>query len=149
MSNLINLILFKPKINVIKSWRNHQKRFIFIIFIFWQDDVLCLFEVCQKISPTYINLVVKCCKPLTKVLPKLTVAEENLIKNTISWLFSSIISLENHKSHSEQIDKVLNLYASVIQICGNLNINNKEVSNHFITIRFTFKVTRLSLIFIN
>ncbi|VVC38289.1 Hypothetical protein CINCED_3A007584 [Cinara cedri] len=92
-----------------------------------QDDILCLFQVCQEISPTDINLISKCCKLLVKVLPKLGCDEENLLKHTISWILSCIIHFQNPDHNSEQIKTILHFYVGTIQTYGNLNINNNKV----------------------
>ncbi|KAL5242408.1 hypothetical protein ACI65C_009818 [Semiaphis heraclei] len=95
-----------------------------------QDDILCLFQVCLEISPTDTNLVVKCCKLLSKVLPKLGVGEENLLKNTITWTLSCIFHFKTSPQYSEQINEILNFYVCSIQAFRNLNIsNNKIISN--------------------
>lgn len=102
--------------------------------IFLQDDILCLFQVCQEISPTDTNLVAKCCKLLVKVLPKISSKDEKLLKITIYWILSSIICLKNHEHHSEQINEIFHFYVCTIQSYGNFNINNSEVRNHFMRI---------------
>jgi len=87
--------------------------------------------VCRKISPADINLVVKCCKPLAKLLPRLGSAEEGTLTSTISWILACIACLEDHHCHSEQIDQILHFYAFTIQTCGNLNINSEKVVHCF------------------
>jgi len=104
-------------------------KYIFLGFFFLQDDILCLFQVCLEISPIDTNLVVKCCKLLCKVLPKLSIGEENLLKNTISWTLSSIFHFKARVQYSEQINEILNFYVCTIQAFRNLNINNNKVSN--------------------
>ncbi|XP_025195470.1 uncharacterized protein LOC112594729 isoform X2 [Melanaphis sacchari] len=91
-----------------------------------QDDILCLFQVCQEISPTDTNLVVKCCKLMSKVLPKLGFGEENLLKNTISWTLSCTFHFKSSVQYTEQIDEILNFYVCTIQTYKNLNINNNR-----------------------
>lgn len=95
-----------------------------------QDDIICLFQVCQEISPTDSNLVVKCCRLMSKVLPKLSVGEENLLKDTISWTLSCVIHFKTSVQHSEQIDEILQFYVCTIQTYRNLNINNNKVKNY-------------------
>lgn len=108
------------------------KVYLFICFLFFlQDDILCLFQVCLEISPTDTNLVVKCCKLLCKVLPKLGVCEENVLKNTITWTLSCIFYFKAHVQHSEQINEILNFYVYTIQTFRNLNINNNKVRNYY------------------
>lgn len=92
-----------------------------------QDDILCLFQVCQEINPTDTNLVTKCSKLLVKVLPKLGSGDDNILKNTISWILLCIGSLKNH--HSENINEILHFYICTIQTYKNLNINNEKVRN--------------------
>ncbi|XP_050056639.1 uncharacterized protein LOC114126962 isoform X3 [Aphis gossypii] len=91
-----------------------------------QDDILCLFQVCQEISPIDTNLVVKCCKLMSKVLPKLSISEENLLKNTISWTLSCIFHFKSSFQHSTQINEILDFYVCTIQTYRNLNINNNR-----------------------
>lgn len=104
------------------------------IVLFFQDDILCLFQVCQEINPADTNLVAKCCKLLVKVLPKLGCEDEKLFKSTIYWILSSIICLKNHEHHSEQINEILHFYVCTIQAYGNFDINSNEVRNHFMEI---------------
>lgn len=110
---------------------NNNSIFILFFFFLQQDDVLRFFDVCLNINPADINLVEKCCKPLAKLLPRLGPADEDTLKSSISWILSCIASLENHKCHLEQINYLLNFYASTIQTCGNLNINNNKVRHFF------------------
>jgi len=106
------------------------KYIYFLNFFFLQDDILCLFQVCLEVSPTDTNLVVKCCKLLCKVLPKLGVGEENLLKNTISWTLSCIFHFKARVQYSEQVNEILNFYVCTIQIFRNLNLNNNKVRNY-------------------
>lgn len=91
-----------------------------------QDDIICLFQVCQEISPIDTNLVVKCCKLMSKVLPKLSISEENLLKNTISWTLSCILHFKSSFQHSTQINEILDFYVCAIQTYRNLNTNNNR-----------------------
>lgn len=92
---------------------------------------MCLFEVCQEISPADTKLIGKCCKLLIKVLPKLSSGEENLLKKTIIWILSCIVVLEKHERYFEQINEILHFYVSAIQLYENLNINDKKVNYYF------------------
>lgn len=90
--------------------------------------------MCQEISPTETKLVGKCCKLLIKVLPKLSLGKENLLKQTIIWILSCIVDLKNHECRFEQIDGILPFYVSAIQMYENLNINDNKVNYYFIQI---------------
>lgn len=103
-----------------------------------QDDILCLFQVCQEINPTDTDLVIKCSKLLVKVLPKLGCADENILKNTISWILLCIVNLKNHQLHSEKINEILHFYISTTQTYKNLNINNEKVRNYLCYIFLVF-----------
>lgn len=98
-----------------------------------QDDILCLFQVCQEINPTDVNLITKCSKLLVKVLPKLGNGDDNIFKNTISWILLCIVNLKNHQQYSENINEILHFYVCTIQTYKNLNINNEKV-RHFLYI---------------
>lgn len=67
---------------------------------------------------------------MSKVLPKLSISEENLLKNTISWTLSCIFHFKSSLQHSTQINEILNFYVCAIQTYRNLNINNNRVRNY-------------------
>lgn len=87
--------------------------------------------MCQEVNPADTNLVVKCCKLLVKVMPKLGINEKDHIKNIISWVLLCVIESNKHEYHSEQMNEILLFYACAIQAYENLNINDTEVRNNF------------------
>lgn len=94
--------------------------------------------MCQEINPKDTNLVTKCSKLLVKVLPKLGSGDENIFKNTISWLLLCIVSLKNDQQHSENINEILHFYVCTIQTYKNLNITNEKVNNYLCYIFTSF-----------
>lgn len=68
---------------------------------------------------------------MSKVLPKLSISEENLLKNTISWTLSCIFHFKSSFQHSTQINVILDFYVCAIQTYRNLNFNNNKVRNYF------------------
>lgn len=63
-------------------------------------------------------------------MPKLGIDDKNVFKNTIAWVLSGIICLEDHGHSSEQIEKILKFYICTVQTYVNLNIHDSEVSNY-------------------
>jgi len=82
-------------------------------------------------NPTDIDLIVKCCKLLTKVLPKLKTNNVNLLKSTFYWILPCILCLQNYECQSKQIENILNFYICLIQTCGHLKIKDNKVRNYF------------------